>query len=210
MPIWFQLALVLNVVCWAFFFYLLAQRRWNWAALAVSLFHMFYGGLVSVAPFRSLLDPNYASLSLGLLRFEGQAAALPAALILGWAMAAAWLAVARTRGRWMGLIAAGDSFLALSIAGSLLLSDSNSWKFQLGEHLAISGVAGLLVLLGLLTGPLVACAIWAMKQTYSAGNTPPLAPEMGDEDDALQKVNQKLNGFRYSQSSIALSISLRC
>jgi hypothetical protein len=177
MAIWFQLALVLNVVCWAIFFYLLSLRRWSWAALAVSVFHLLYGALVSVAPFRSLLDPNYSGLSLGLLRFEGQGAALPAALILGWAMAAAWLAVARTKGRWMGLIAAGDSFFALSIAGALLLSDSNSWKFQLGEHLAISGVAGLFVLLGLLTGPLVACAMWAIRQTYSAGNTPPLAPE---------------------------------
>jgi hypothetical protein len=91
----------------------------------------------------------------------------------------------------------------MSIAGALLLSDSNSWKFQLGEHLAISGVAGLFVLLGLLTGPLVACAMWAIRQVYSAGNTPPLAHEMGDRDDASQKEAQKPNGFRYSESSVA-------
>jgi hypothetical protein len=107
MAIWFQLALVLNVVCWTIFLYLLRRRRWSWSALAVGIFHMLCAGLGSVAPFRSLLDPGYMGLGLGFLRFEGQAAALPAAQFLGWAIAAAWVAVANGRGRWMGLIAVG-------------------------------------------------------------------------------------------------------
>jgi hypothetical protein len=199
MAIWLQIALVLNVACWAFFFVLLSRRRWNWAALTVSIFHMLYAGIISVAPFRSLLDPNYMGLGLGFLRFEGQAAALPAALILGWALAAAWIAVLKMRGRWMRLIAAGDIFFALNMGGSILLDDAHEWKFQLGEHLSITGVAGLLVLLGFFTVPFVVSAIWAIKRAGSGGTTTPLAHHAQDNHGTLEKKAKKEDGFKYSQ-----------
>src|SRR5438128_11465172 len=115
MAIWFQIALVLNVIYWAVFFYLLSRRRWNVPALAVGIFHMLFAAVVSVAPIRSLLDPDYIGYALGVLHFEKRAVALPAVLILGWALAAAWVAVGMGRGRWMRLIMVGDIFLALSL-----------------------------------------------------------------------------------------------
>lgn len=147
MAIWFQIALVLNVVYWAVFFYLLTRRRWNITALAVGIFHLMFAAVVSVAPIRSLLDPDYIGYGLGVIHFEKRAVAFPAALILGWALAAAWIAVGKGRGRWMRLVMVGDLFFALSMGVSILLDDSQNWKFQLGEHFTATGVAGLLILL---------------------------------------------------------------
>jgi hypothetical protein len=82
---------------------------------------MLFSLVPSVAPFRSILDANYPGLELGFIRFEGMAATLPATLMFGWAVAAAWLAVSKGRGRWMTLIVVGDIFLALNFGGSTLL-----------------------------------------------------------------------------------------
>ena len=52
MAIWFQIALVLNLIYWTIFFYLLSRRRWTGLGLAVGIFHMFFASLVSVANFQ--------------------------------------------------------------------------------------------------------------------------------------------------------------
>ena len=202
MAIWFQLALVLNVICWAIFLYSVSLRRWTWGALIAGILHMSYGGLASVAPFRSLLDPNYAGLGLGFLRFEGQAAVLPATLLLGWAMAAAWVAVGKGRGSWMGLIVVGDTVLALNIGGSILLGGASHWTFQLGESISISGLAGLLVLLGFLTVPLLASAVWAFTRTSSGGSAPPLGQRTRDTQDVSEEDAERRNGFNYGFPAI--------
>jgi hypothetical protein len=197
MAIWFQLALGLNVMCWAIFLYLLTLRRWTWSALAVGTFHMLYAGLGSPAPFRALLDPGYQGLGLGFLRFEGQVAAIPAAVFLGWAVAAAWLAVTKKSGPWMGVIAGGDIVLALTIGGSIAFGNSSTWKFQLGEYVTIAGVSGLFVILGLLTGPLCACAIWAIRRTDSGKHMPPMGQDARNRQHAKAAEKPETNGSRY-------------
>lgn len=199
MDVWFQIALVLNLICWAVFFYLLSRRRWTWAALAVGIFHMLFAMVVSVAPFRALLDTNYMNYGLGLVQFRGRAATLPAALILSWALAAAWIAVAKGRGRWMTTIAGGDSLLALSIGGAILLSGPQEWRFQLGEYLSITGVAGLLVLLFLFTVPFVISAVWAVRRAGSDGTTGPLPQKVREGHGSSEEEPKDINGFRYAQ-----------
>ena len=82
MNIWTAIFLVTNAVYWAVFFYLLSRRRWNAATLAVGLFHMLLASVLSVAPFRSLLDSDYRW-QLGFVSFDGRTAAIPAFLTLG-------------------------------------------------------------------------------------------------------------------------------
>ncbi len=131
MPIWYWLALASNVFVWSIFFYLLSRRRWKVAALFVGILHILFSTVVSVAPFRSILDPNYPGLGLGFLRFEGMAATLPATLIFGWAITAAYLAVSKGQGRWMTLLVVGDIFLALNFGGSTLLEGmSDNWRID--------------------------------------------------------------------------------
>jgi hypothetical protein len=202
MAIWFQIALVLNVIYWAIFFYLLSRRRWNVAALAVGIFHMMFAAIVSVAPIRSLLDPDYIGYGLGVLQFEKRAVALPAALILGWALAAAWVAVGMGRGRWMRLVMVGDLFLAMSMGISIVLDRSDNWKFQLGEYFTATGVAGLFILLCLFTLPFIASAIWAARRTRAGGSAPPLASNMDEERIGSGKDGNDTNELRYSISGV--------
>ena len=202
MAIWFQIALALNVIYWAVFFYLLSRRRWNVPALAVGIFHMLFAMVVSVAPIRSLIDPDYIGYGLGVIHLEKRAAALPAALILGWALAAAWVAVGKGSGRWMRLVMMGDLFFASSMGVSILLDDSQNWKFQLGEHFTATGVAGLLILLGFFTLPFIASAIWAAGQTRAGGTRPPITSNSQEERGGSQKNPKNTDGFRYSESYI--------
>ena len=200
MAVWFQIALALNVVYWAVFFYLLSRRRWNAPALAVGVFHMLFAAVVSVAPIRSLLDPDYVGYGLGIIHLEKRAVALPAALVLGWALAAAWVAVGKGRGRWMRLVMVGDLFFALSMGVSILLDDPRNWKFQLGEHFTASGSAGLLILLGFFTLPFIASAIWAASRTRAGGTPPPLASDAQKEGGGVEQDGKNTNSFRYSEN----------
>lgn len=187
MAIWFKIAIPLNVLYWAVFFYLLSRRRWTRAALAVGIFHMLLAGVFSVAPIRSVLDPDYMGLGVGLFNFKGWAVPLPAALLLIWGLTAAWLAVGKGSGRAMNLIAVGDILLAGSIGGSILL-DSSQWKFQLGEHLTIDGYAGAAITLLLFTFPLILSALWAVRHARPNGN-PPLLKNAEPEDRRDSKDN---------------------
>jgi hypothetical protein len=200
MEIWFQIGIALNVVYWGVFFYLLSRRRWNVPALAVGLFHMLFAAVSSVAPIRSLLDPNYAGYEVGVIHFEGRAVALPAALVLGWALAAAWIAVGKRGGGWMRLITAGDLFLALGLGVSVVLDGPSAWSFQLGEHFAVTGVAGLFVVLSLFTLPFVASAIWAMRRAKRGGGATPLASDARGRRDDSGSGGGDINSFRYSES----------
>ncbi|HUS12699.1 MAG TPA: hypothetical protein VMZ30_19675 [Pyrinomonadaceae bacterium] len=199
MAIWFQIAIVLNVCYWVVFFYLLSRRRWTVPALAVGIFHMLFAAVVSVAPIRSLLDPDYAGYGLGMLQLEKRAVVLPAALILAWALASAWVAVGKGTGRWMRLVMVGDLFMALSMSVSILLDDSQNWKFQLGEQFTADGVAGLLILLCSFTLPFIASAIWAASRTQTGGTAPPLASHPQEGRDSEEE-DKNINGFRYSGS----------
>lgn len=201
MAIWFKLAIPLNILYWAVFFYLLSRRRWNGAALAVGIFHMLLAGVFSVAPIRSLIDPDYIGLGVGLINFQGWAVPLPAAMLLGWCLVAAWLAVGKGSGRAMTLIAVGDILLAGSLGGSILL-DSSQWKLQFGEHLTIEGYAGAVILLLLFTLPLILSAFWAVRRARLDGNPPPLAdakPEDRHDSDDKGRGN---NNLRFSQTSV--------
>jgi hypothetical protein len=202
MAVWFQIGLILNLTCWAVFFYLLSRRRRDAPALAVGVFHMLFAAVSSVAPVRSLLDPGYTGYGVGVFHFEGRAASLPAALVLAWALAAAWVTVGKAGGRWMRLVMVGDILFAASISVSTLLDDPRNWTFQLGEHFTAAGASGLLILLCLFTLPFIASAIWAAGRTRSGGAAPPVASNAREARGASEKDGENGNGFRYSESRI--------
>ena len=203
MAIWFWLALASNAVVWSIFFYQLSHHRWNVVALIVGIFHMLFSMVLSVAPFRSFLDPNYPGLGLGFLRFEGMAATLPATLIFGWAVAAAWLAISKGRGRWMTLIVVGDIFLALNFGGSTLLEgSSDNWRIDFGEGRSITGLPSALILLLLFTFPFVASAIWAANRSRSNGTSFPLTADLQEKREDTEDHAKDINSSRFSQSRV--------
>ncbi len=196
---WFWLGLSLNVVVWSIFFYLLTRRRWRLGALLVGILHMLFAAVVSIAPFRSLLDPNYAGLGLGFLSFDGVKASLFATLVFGWSVAAAWLAVGKGRGRWMNLILIGDFFLALNFGGSTLLEgSSDNWRVDFGEGRSVTGLGGLVILLFFFTFPFLVSAVWAARRSRSNGTAPPLLSDLPQARDASEDRTNDTTDFRFS------------
>ena len=161
---------VTNAIYWAVFFYLLSRRRWNAAALVVGLFHMLLASVLSVAPFRSLLDSDYRW-QLGFVGIAGPVAVIPAFLTLGWALAAAWITVAKGKGGWMWLIAIGDVLFALNLGAAIVLFPLQGnlayQKIQLGESFVLSGIIASLILLLCFVVPPIASGIWAARRARS-------------------------------------------
>ena len=203
MATWFWLALASNIVVWLIFFVLLARGRWTWGALTVGVLHMLFAAIVSVAPFRSFLDPGYPGLGLGFLRFEGVAVTLPATLIFCWAVASAWMAVGKGRGRWLLLLIVGDIFMAVNFGGSTLLEGrADNWRIELGERNSITGLAGAFTLLLFFTMPFLASAIWAATRRHSNGVMPPLAAGQQETRTKGEDNSNGANGFRFSEHRV--------
>lgn len=199
MALWFKIAIPLNVIYWGVFCYLLSRRRWTRAALVVAVFHMLFAGIVSVAPVRAWLDPHYGGYVLGMINFEGRAAALPAALILAWALLAAWVSVGLGAGRWLKLVAVGDILFAFSIGAFIILQGESAWTFELGEHLSVTGIRGLMVLLSLFVLPFALCAAWALKRS-SGGTKRPQVDSSGEKQSGAEDEKQHVDGFRCSEA----------
>jgi hypothetical protein len=167
MNIWMQVLLVSAAVYSSIFIALLFKRRWTKVGLAVGIVHLLFALLFSVAPFRSLLDESYIGFGLGMLRFEGQHASLPAALILAWSLTAAYTAITQGSRRLFMVIAIGDALFALNQALSMALHPSTG-TIQLGEFLTISGVVSLAIMaLLFLVGPL-SSGTWAWRRARVA------------------------------------------
>lgn len=206
MTVWLWIWLVSLILYWSIFCYLLTFRRWNAPALFFGVVHMLLASLLAVPPFRSSLDPNYGGLQVGLVRFEGRWAILPAAVFLAWALAAAWMAIARGRGGWMKLIAVGDMLFAANFIGLFLLEylrgNLSGFTIQAGEHFTLSGVVVALVPILLLTLMLAASAVWAARRAHSDVTTPPLARGRKEEETKREEDSGGINGFRYVASRI--------
>ena len=102
----------------------------------------------------------------------------------------------------MRLVMVGDLFFAVSMSIALVLDDAQNWKFQLGEHFTLDGIAGLLVLLCLFTLPFIASAIWAARTTRTGGTKPPLIPSEEAAHRNPDQGGKDRNGFRFSESHV--------
>ena len=167
MSIWTSIFLVTNTIYWAVFFYLLTRRRWNAAALVVGLFHMLLASVLSVAPFRSLLDSAYRW-QLGFVELDGRVAVIAAFLTLSWTLAAAWITVARGKGRWMWLIAVGDILFALNLGAAIVLFPLRGnfayQRIQLGGNFVLSGIVASIILVLCFVVPPIVSGIWAARR----------------------------------------------
>jgi hypothetical protein len=113
--------------------------------------HMLVAAALSVAPFRSFLDPAYPGFALGLLHLHGRMATLPAALLLSWALGSAWLLASRRTGKALWIVAIGDLLFALNQI-AVLSPSSGDTDIQFGEYLTIRGFQAALIMAVLLVG----------------------------------------------------------
>ena len=206
MSTWLWVFLISNIVYWSIFFYLLTRRRWDAPALTFGGLHMLFASLIAAAPIRCFFDPSYIGYQLGLIRFEGRWAVLPATLFLAWALSSAWIAVARGRGRWMKLVAVGDILFALNLGGGFMLDlargELAGSKIQGGEFFTLTGTVAALIPLLLFALPFLASALWATRRAHSGGTTPPLSQGKEEIEAKSEENTSGTSGFRYSASRI--------
>jgi hypothetical protein len=161
---WLWIALISNSIYWTVFASRLRRKEWTKIGLLVGIAHLFIAAIFSVAPFRSAFDPAYPGFRFGLLHFEGRATVLPAAILLGWSLACAFLAISKRSGKILWMIALFDFLLTANQAASILLSPSD-WTIQFGEHFSITGIAGAAIMLALFAlGPLLS-GVWSARRT---------------------------------------------
>lgn len=164
---WLWIALVSNLAYWTVFVVLLRRHCPGAMRTAVGVLHLLLAAFFSVAPIRSLIDPDYIGLAFGILRFEGTSTSLPATLVLVWALACAYLAVAKGAGRSMAWVAAFDLLMATNLAAGILGPGGSSY-IQFGEHLTISGPAAIAIMLVLFVAGPLASGVWAGRRAASA------------------------------------------
>ncbi len=160
---WLWIALVSNLIYWSLFALLVVRHRPGAARAAVGVLHLLLAGVGSVAPIRSFIDPAYPGLGLGLLRFEGRDATLPATVLLVWALACAYLAAVKGTGRAMWWVAAFDLLMAANLAAGILAPGGSS-DIQFGEHLTISGPTAIAIMLVLFVAGPLASGVWAGRR----------------------------------------------
>ena len=160
---WIPIALVTNLAYLIVFTYLVIRFRPGIAATLLGVMHLLLAAAMSVAPFRSFLDPNYPGFRLGMLHFEKRAATLPTALLLAWALGSALILASRRRDRALWIVAAGDALFALNQLFSLMQPGSSN-DIQFGEHLTITGVQALLIMAALFVGGPAFSAWWAARR----------------------------------------------
>ena len=162
MNLWGWTFVLSNVVYWGIFLRSVRLGPKRRLAVAIGVVHMLLATVVSVAPIRSLFDPNYLGFALGVLRFEGRAATLPSAIVLVSALASAWLVVSRASGgRGLLLVALFDFLFAVNAAaGTIVRGD---YRIQFGDALTIDGLVGLSIMLLLFAGAPLLSAGWAWR-----------------------------------------------
>lgn len=168
--LWLWILAISNLVYWTIFILLAVRHRPQRSVLTVGVLHMLFATPLVVAPIRALLDPGYIGYSLGLLRFEGRTAVLPAAIILAWALATAWSVISK-RGRVPLLsVLLGDLFwvanYGIAFAMDFSRGEFDKIKIQGGELFTILAPAHSYCWLGsslcrsgrALSGPFAGCA----------------------------------------------------
>ncbi|MCI0355140.1 MAG: hypothetical protein L0099_08885 [Acidobacteria bacterium] len=165
---------VTNAIYWALFLGWKAKYRPPSNALLVGILHVFFAGLVEY-PLRPLLEPRYPGWGIGFLHFEGREAVLPTLLILGWALASAFLAVAVGRGRWMLLIGIGDAIWVVNVfafQAMNLLAGRRQYDFRM-ETVKITGPAAVVIVELLFVSAFIYSARWAFRRSSQPRSTAP-------------------------------------
>jgi hypothetical protein len=123
-------------------------------------------GLLSVAPWRSVLDPDYIGYSLGVLRFPGRSACLPATLVLSSLLVSAWILLRYRGGRPYAVPALVNVLFAANLGLGTLAEEAP--RFQLGEHLTLTGAPALALVFVLLVLPFLLVAGWCAGRALRA------------------------------------------
>lgn len=154
---WLHFAYVLFGLYVIWFGYVLTKKQFNRALLLFGIAHVPYLLINLVAPFRGIMDPDYAGYSFGLWNLP-QGPLVP--LVVGTIVISCILIITKS---WLNqmekmwkLTFAVDLLLTITIAAPILIGiliDPDGARIQLGEFLTLSGYVVALIILLVFSGP---------------------------------------------------------
>ncbi len=167
---WLHFAYILCGLYVVWFGFILLKKKFTRPLLLFGIAHVPYLLINLVAPFRGIMDPNYAGYSFGLLDLP-QGPLVP--LVVGSIVIAclaivskAWLNQMERLWKFSFLV---DLALTILIAGPVfigILLDLDGASIQLGEFLTLSGYVVALIILGLFSGPTFYACYYSWKKAF--------------------------------------------
>ncbi len=144
-----------------------ARRRWSWTAMGVAAANFFWV-LPNLAPFRGVLDPDYAGYQFGVYAVSpGILVTLVSGSIVAGALISACLALRNRAGSSMAFIALYGCLMLLTVGLPELLNGLQApadYRIELGEYLHIPGLLAVLLIGALLCLPLIASIAWSSRR----------------------------------------------
>lgn len=204
MDSWTTLLLASNLLYWGVFIYLVTRRRWSWSGLLVGVLHMMISTPLVLGPWRALFNDRNFHYQVGYVEGTGLGAFVPALLLLAWAVASAWLAVAGTRGRSMLVGAIGDALMVLNIGVGLLANRTElaTARIQAGEYFTITGTELVAAILIAFATPLVASSVWAFRRVTDRS---PMSPGDSSVRPPQTSTDESPKGPLFRQASTLVS-----
>ncbi len=167
---WLHFGYALLGLYMIWFTILLFKKKFSRALLLFGIAHIPYLLINLVAPFRGIMDPDYAGYSFGLLNLP-QGPLVP--LVVGSIVVSclvivskAWLDQMEKLWKFSFVV---DLFLTIAIAGPVfigILIDPADASIQLGEFLTISGYVVALIILGIFSGPTFYACFYSWKKAF--------------------------------------------
>lgn len=151
------------------FGYLIVKRNYTKQMLFFALAHLPYLFLNVVAPFRGILDPEYAGYNIGLLSIP-QGILVP--LVVGTIVVLSFIIATKSlKGKmvkWWSIAFVFNLALFITIALPVLkeiILNSGEYRIQLGEYLEVSGPFVALFIFMILPGPTLYATWTALKNS---------------------------------------------
>lgn len=165
---WLYVGLAALAVYGAIFGFHVSRGAWTRSGLFVGIANMAFVILNLVAPFRGVLDPNYAGYRMGLLEVApGIWVTLISGLIVAGALAAACVAVRNFEGRPLLVLIAVDLALLILIGlpeAFAAISNPEAFAIHLGEYLQINGWVAASVVTLIFAAPLTYSTVWGVRR----------------------------------------------
>ncbi len=164
---WLIIAFPLAGIYIIWFGYLLFKKKYTKPMLYFALAHLPYLFVNLVAPFRGVLDPNYAGYSIGWIVLpKGISVLLVVGLIVVLCLVLASRSLMDKMKGWWIYAFIFDLFLSIFVALPILLdvlADISAFTLELGEYLKISGYWVALLIFILFSGPTFYACYFAGK-----------------------------------------------
>lgn len=166
---WLIVGLPLAAFYIIWFAYLIFKRNYDKQMLFFALAHLPYLFLNVVAPFRGILDADYAGYNIGLLSIpQGILVPLVVGPIVVLSFIIATKALQRKMEKWWKTALLLNLALLITIALPVLVEiivNSGEYRIELGEYLQVSGPFVALFIFMILPGPTLYATWIALKNT---------------------------------------------